>query len=262
MGPEEILNSRRIVLVAAHPDDEVIGAGGQFPGLQSRLVIVHVTDGAPLDGADATARGFESKTDYARARSEEAYRAAALAGVNADQFMQIGAADQRASYDLRGLTLRMAAIFDEVMPDLVVTHPYEGGHPDHDATAYAVQAAAILIARSGRPTPARWEFTSYFAGEGGMVTGRFASRIETEVVRELSDKRRALKRRMLDCFVTQTAMLQNFTVEDERFRLAPVYDFTEPPQTGRLHYDGFDWGITSEHFRALAGDANRELGIG
>jgi N-acetylglucosamine malate deacetylase 2 len=259
MALEEIAKFGRVLLVAAHPDDEVIGAGGQFPDLLDRLIIVHVTDGSPVDGADAQRAGFSSNADYAQRRFEESYRAAKLAGLTAEQFMQIRVQDQRASFDLRTLSMRVGAIFEEVRPDLVLTHSYEGGHPDHDATAFAVQAASTLVERTGVRAPRRWEFTSYFAGPEGMVAGRFLPGSEHEVVRTLSADRRELKRRMLACFTTQSATLQNFTVDDERFRPAPRYDFAQPPHAGKLHYDNYNWGITSEHFRALAKEASGQL---
>ena len=40
-------------------------------------------------------------------------------------------------------------------PDVVLTHPYEGGHSDHDSTAFAVHLAAGILRRDGRPALAR-----------------------------------------------------------------------------------------------------------
>ena len=45
----------RVAVVAAHPDDETIGAGASL-GLLRTPVLVHVTDGAPRSGHDARAR--------------------------------------------------------------------------------------------------------------------------------------------------------------------------------------------------------------
>jgi LmbE family N-acetylglucosaminyl deacetylase len=39
----------------------------------------------------------------------------------------------------------------------VITHPYEGGHPDHDACAFAVQYAARRLKKAGHAAPARLE---------------------------------------------------------------------------------------------------------
>ena len=83
----------RLAIVAAHPDDEVIGAGGHFPQLRDALFI-HVTNGAPRNGRDATAFGFASPEDYARARADELAAALALAGIDQSQCREAGLSDQ------------------------------------------------------------------------------------------------------------------------------------------------------------------------
>lgn len=41
-------------------------------------------------------------------------------------------------------------------------------------------------------------------------------------------------------------------MEFERYRVAPSYDFHEPPHDGPVFYDSFPWGMNSEHFCELA----------
>ena len=54
---------------------------------------------------------------------------------------------------------------------------------------------------------------------------------------------------MLNCFASQKAVLEAFGVERERFRVAPPYDFDQPPHAGRLFYETQPWGMTGERFR-------------
>src|SRR3546814_11582659 len=61
-----------------------------------------------------------------------------------------------------------------------------------------------------------------------------------------------MKQRMLDCFVTQRRTLSFFPVDVERFRRAPVYDFTQTPHAGTLYSEFFDRGMTAARWRDLA----------
>src|SRR5438477_644609 len=58
------------VVVAAHPDDETGSAGGRLASFED-LTLVHVTDGAPRDGADARRSGFATWQEYRAARAKE-----------------------------------------------------------------------------------------------------------------------------------------------------------------------------------------------
>jgi LmbE family N-acetylglucosaminyl deacetylase len=268
MKVEEALTRRPVMLVVAHPDDETLGAGGVLAQIE-QPIIVHVTDGAPRNLSDARAAGYDLREEYARARRQELLNALELAGISPEQTRALNFADQEASLDMAYVALRVLALLREVHPQVVLTHSYEGGHPDHDATAFAVHAACIL---SPIP-PALYEFTSYHAfvadgsgplnaqGEAKIEIGRFLPGEDAGEVITLSAKARDLKCRMLECFASQARMLSQFPVDTERFRSAPVYDFSQPPHPGKLFYDYFPWGMTSERWLRLATQAARSLGI-
>src|SRR3954471_16538141 len=109
----------RTLIVAAHPDDEVLGAGGRFARLGPDLHVVHLTDGSPRDLGDARREGFTRREEYAAARRREVECALALAGVPAAQARTLDAIDQEASLDLDGLSRRTADLIREVAPEAV-----------------------------------------------------------------------------------------------------------------------------------------------
>ncbi len=250
----------RTLVIGAHPDDEAVGAAGQLIRLGPNAVVAHVTDGSPPDLSDARAAGFDTAEEYARARHEESLHALALAGVPASNCWSLGFGDQRASFALVEIARAVAATIRETDPALVLTHPYEGGHPDHDAVAFAVAAACRLLEREHVAVPPIAEFTSYHRGPAGIETGRFLEPHTAAVELPLSERMQIVKRSMLDAFVTQQRVLAHLPVEPlERFRFAPVYDFSAAPHPGPLYYESFPWGVDGPGWRALARTAAHEL---
>jgi N-acetylglucosamine malate deacetylase 2 len=252
----------RAVVIGAHPDDEVIGAGALLARLPD-AVVIHVTDGAPRNESDARAAGFSGWADYGAARRREAEAALALAGLAPGRLTGLGIADQQAAHHLAALAQRLAELLQEGGFAVVITHPYEGGHPDHDATALAAHAACRLIEAQGATAPRLIEMAGYHALGGSFAAGTFLAHAEAgrPATMNLDAAARRLKRRMLDCHQTQRAVLAQFTVEVERFRAAPRYDFRLPPHPGPLHFDTQPWGITGEHWRGLAQAALEQLGL-
>ncbi|MDB6109520.1 MAG: hypothetical protein JWR69_1270 [Pedosphaera sp.] len=248
-----------IAIIVAHPDDEVIGAGAQLPRLRNAHFI-HVTDGAPLNPRDANTAGFATSEQYAHARREELLAALALAGIAPQRTCELGFVDQQASLNLPKLVGALKRVLSELQPDVIFTHPYEGGHPDHDATAFAVQIACRLPGQPGIAPPALVEMASYHAEGGNLRTNEFLCDGTGKIVTmALSQAEREFKRCLFDCFTTQQRVLCAFPIEFEHFRPAPHYDFTQPPHPGPLYYEHFDWGMTGVRWRELARKALRAL---
>lgn len=238
--------ARQILIVAAHPDDETIGAAAQLALWGSRVTILHATNGSPGNNAE-----------YALTRRCEVLNAVRLAGIRRDQCHEIGLVDQQASFHLAELTRAIHGWLRAFQPDVVLTHPYEGGHPDHDSCAFAANAAAGL---SGIGEV--WEWTSYHMGPGGSAkTGEFLGGADGAEIWRLSAAEQQMKHAMFEAFASQRDVLAWFRTDTEAFRPAPLYDFSEPPHRGQLFYEQFAWGVTGRRWRELAADAASSLGI-
>jgi LmbE family N-acetylglucosaminyl deacetylase len=236
----------------------VIGAGGQLHRLIGAAVL-HVTDGAPRELGDAQSAGFAGVADYAKARKREAEMAMALAGIPSDRIFCLEIPDQETTFRLTALSRGLHQFFDEHDSRVVVTHAYEGGHPDHDAVSFAVNAACRRIAGGRRPKII--EMAGYHAGPEGLVTNDFLQPSGPTLTLMLDAGQQESKRRMLACYRTQAATLAPFGVSVERLRPAPLYDYGKPPHPGQLWYEQFGWALSGEGWRARARAALHELGL-
>jgi N-acetylglucosamine malate deacetylase 2 len=174
-------------------------------------------------------------------------------GVTESQIRCLGAVDQEAAFEAGELVRRLLELMNEHRPDVLITHPYEGGHPDHDTAALVARVALTSFVDGSAPVLV--EMTSYHASDGRCVTGEFLEAdVADEMCLQLTAADRDRKRRMLDAYGSQHLVLSAFDTTQERWRNAPEYDFARPPHAGKLWYEYMGWPMTGETWRALAAE--------
>jgi LmbE family N-acetylglucosaminyl deacetylase len=228
----------RTVVVVAHPDDETIGLGAQLHRFRD-LLVVHVTDGAPRRNGDPERGGFHTLADYALARRGELEAAMALAGVPPQALATLEVPDQDVATTLPEVIAWLGPLLAGA--DLVFTHRYEGGHPDHDATAFAVdRAVARMPVR-----PVVLAMPLYRAGPEGALWQSLPEGGNAAVVLRLTAAERERKLHMLACFATQAATLAPVRLDAECFVDAGREDFSAAPNGGLILYERFGWEATA-----------------
>lgn len=248
-------SSPRALFLAAHPDDETIGGSAALNRL-SDVFVAYLTDGAPRDARFRSPHVRGSRDFYACVRAEEAACALAIAGVPAERIAFLGGVDQEAVAEVPVLLQAFVEVVREFQPSVIITHPYEGGHPDHDTAALIAQLATGPPLHQGASPPGLVEMTSYHLAGGKRLTGNFLpaeSPAVSNVMLKLTSDERAKKARMLGSYVSQWHILSEFPLEPERIRVAPRYDFTQPPHAGPLWYEYLDWPLSGVQWREAAG---------
>ncbi len=243
----------RVLLVVAHPDDETLACAGAMLDWKD-CTILHTTNGSPRRPRHAENAGFATREAYAAARRLELECALGQIGGRDTRCLDLN--DQESWADLAALSLQVEVAIEEIDPATVITHPYEGGHPDHDAAAFAVQKACAL---RGNRAPRRVEAAFYNRYEGQFRGNEFLPGGPPEIALELDTETQALKKAMFACFTSQASVLAMFSTSVERFRMAPDYTFKEPPHPGPLNYETLGWGITSAAWLTEASRAMRQL---
>ena len=142
------LTGARILVLAAHPDDESFGAGGTLALSAGKAEAIRVwiaTDGTGQEGVPP-----EGARDYAARRREEAIAAVAALGLEEPRFA--GLADRSLS-GLDSSRVLETAIREELAdfrPDLVLCPSPAEIHPDHRALARAL-FEEVASSRPGDP---------------------------------------------------------------------------------------------------------------
>jgi LmbE family N-acetylglucosaminyl deacetylase len=227
----ELLLRRPLVLVA-HQDDEAIGCAILLQRAE-RPTVVFATDGAPTDPYFWKTYGSQAR--LAEVRREEASRAMAVVGVT--DFHILNIADQQLYRNLHGAIEQVADIASTVNSSCLVTHAYEGGHPDHDSCSFI---AAAVGRRLELPV---WEMPLYHRAGGSVNRQTFVSG-DAELILRPTDAEYARKKEMAAQYPSQGDVIRAFPEREEKFRRQPVYDYAHPPHAGQLNYEAWQWSIT------------------
>ena len=210
----------RVLIFAAHPDDETVACGGLLQRSSESLVLFAV-DGAPRG------YGFERKFGSLGAYSEERFREAsrALALVPRCSIGRLARkdgtafADQHLFQELKEAFLSLRRVTRDFAPDLLVSHAFEGGHIDHDTCHILAKQTASVLSICHMEFPLYWR-----TAQGQDVFQRFRDPRNDEVVLALSPRELLVKRQMLAEYKTQQGLTSVFAAATERFRPAAETD--------------------------------------
>ena len=172
-------SDRPMLVVAPHPDDETLGAGGLIVAQRSRgteVTVVAVTDGE-MAYADAPGLG--------QLRQKEQENALAILGVQADDIVRLRLQDSSLQSSEDCLANALA---DLVSPGTDIVAPWRGDfHPDHEACGRAAERVSKIIGAT---------LTSYLFWTWHRGTPQLVSDLDL-VVMPLSENQLRAKRRAL-----------------------------------------------------------------
>jgi len=188
----------RTLIVAPHPDDDAIGAGGLIQravASGARVRVVFATDGE----SNAWPQRFthkklvirkDERARWGAMRREEALEALARLGVERDAARFLGFPDQKIAALARAGCPRildaLRAVVDEFQPTLIVSPSSRDLHADHRALAWFVHRAA------GTETP----IVTYII-HGDPREERMAVRLD------LTPREQLWKRQAIECHKSQ-----------------------------------------------------------
>jgi N-acetylglucosamine malate deacetylase 1 len=231
-----IMAARRILVLAPHPDDEIVACGiaaMRARAAGSRVFVLYLTTGVPQRGALWPWQRPAHDARRCRRRAE-ALAAADLLGLEPAGFRDVPARRLRCGLDAaaRDITAAIAACAAQAL----WVPAFEGAHQDHDAA----NALAAALA-GGLPV---CEFAAYNFAGGRVRANCFPAALGGEVVIDAAPAEARRKRQALACYVSERANLKHVGPGDglrEVCRPLPAHDYGAPPHPGRLFRERFHW---------------------
>jgi LmbE family N-acetylglucosaminyl deacetylase len=228
-----LMGPRRILVLAPHPDDEIVACGiaaARARAAGARVFVLYLTTGIPARAAlwPWQRPGYAKRL---RRRREEAWVVASLIG-----FEPVGFSDfpsRRLRHHLDEAAVEIDRAIAACGAEALWVPAFEGGHQDHDA---ANALAAWFSAR----LPVH-EFAAYNFAGGQVCANRFADERGGQHVSEASAGEAALKRRALAGYASERGNLRHIGVTHEASRPLPAHDYGAPPHRGRLFRERFHW---------------------
>jgi len=133
-----IMQTRRVLVVAAHPDDEILGCGGTMARLVAGGVFVHVAFLA--DGVFSRPGVPEEQAEELRRRRSAAVQACALLGVTSVSFGHFPD-NEMDSVPVLAVARAVEELVAAYQPDTVFTHHFGDVNVDHRQVHDGVVAA-------------------------------------------------------------------------------------------------------------------------
>jgi N-acetylglucosamine malate deacetylase 2 len=236
---------RRPLVLVAHQDDEAIACAVLIQRAE-QATIVFATNGAPVDPYFWGKYGSPQK--LAEVRREEATNAMRAVGIAHACFLDFP--DQQLHLSAAAAIARVIQIAQEQRCSAIVTHAYEGGHPDHDTCSYIAHEVGESLSLEV------WEMPLYHRAEGKPSMQQFLNG-NADLTITPSDEEYARKQQMMAAYPSQGELLRTFTKREEVFRRQPHYDYARPPHEGQLNYEAWQWQVTGKE---VSSALSRSLG--
>ena len=223
-----------ILILAPHPDDEVVGCAaaiGRARTAGSRVSVLVLTHGC-VDRASMWPWARSRYDEAVARRRAEAERACAALGV-----VVAGWSERPARHLWRELAAGEAEVrqaLAESGADQVWVPAFEGGNPDHDGA----NAIASRLAADGLEA---LEFAEYNLQGARPRLHCFPHPTGAEETLALTPEEQAAKRRCLALYASERGNLGYVATEREAFRPLAPCDYSRPPHAGRLWYARFQW---------------------
>lgn len=235
-----LLRLSRIAFISPHPDDVELCCGILIKHLICSGIKVYysgITNGAPSPEVLSIIKSLPglpdnyNRLEYKTIRRKESIKALRVLGVDLAQVEFLNWPDLECYKHISGIIREFHKIMK--IADGIFCCPFEGGHPDHDITRFALAVASRQIDYSGHI----FEYASY-NNRGYQI---FQRDFPCCFTFNIKPQERKIKQQIAKIFVSQKEEMKQFRTDVERFRQANVgLNFNEYTSYETIpHYEQF-----------------------
>lgn len=209
-----------ILVIAAHPDDAVLGMG--FTLIRHRASGADVTVVFTTNGGGNWEGGNAAHNELSTRRFREACDSLSTIGISSRNVMSLGFPDAGLRRYIPEAAKDIASLIATQRPERIYVHAIEGGHRDHDVTSFLVQCVAP---RLGVENVYEWaEYNKESPLAGPLLEIRFPSDPyvgdHPSWSTNFTEAERSLKEQMLAKYVSQLPLIRHYPFDQEVLRRA------------------------------------------
>jgi len=232
-GKNFIKKMNNILVVAPHPDDEIVGLGITIRKLlkkRKKISIFFPTNGV----VSKNQMWFWERNQYKHLvsiRKKEMRKSLKILGVDSFYYQDI---------PTRTLKERISQTYEKIRKiikikkiDTIFCPAYEGGHQDHDITNF-------ICSRFKRKIQV-FEFAEYNFFKRKINVNKFIKSLNKEKIIILNENEKLYKKKLLAVYASEKKNLSFLSPNVESYRKITCYDYVKPPHKGTLFYRRFSF---------------------
>lgn len=223
---------KNILFVAAHPDDELVGATFIIKNLlqKKNIIIFFLTNGV----ISKEEMWFWNKKKYKekkKIRDEEMKKSLKLLGIK--KFFKQDIPTRKLKENIERTFEKINLLVKDHKIDTIFCPAYEGGHQDHDVSNF--------ICSRLRNSTEVYEYAEYNFSKGRINCNKFVKSTKNEITIKLSEKEKKEKIKFLKIYNSEKGNLNYLHLNEECYRKIYNYDYTKAPHHGKLFYRRFSF---------------------
>ena len=222
---------KNVLIVAPHPDDEIVGLGITIKKLlikKKKIIIFFPTNGVVCQ-KQMWFWKRKCYQDIVKIRTKEMKKSLNALGIKKSYLQNIPTRSLKEKITATHKIIKKIIKKDRI--DTIFCPAYEGGHQDHDITNF-------ICSRFKKKIQV-FEFAEYNFFKRKINLNKFIRSKNEENILRLNENEKLLKKELLAVYASEKNNLNFLSPDIEAYRKIENYNYSKPPHEGILFYRRF-----------------------